>query len=82
MVYLLSIWFGNPNLLFLEGQKKCLLYVYRPPKVRHFSCYTLNFQSSYRFRLDEAGIPIASRYFVTVRREISIPCSFSKSTNF
>ena len=37
---------------------------------------------SYRFRLDEDGIPRASRYFATVRRDISMPESFNRSTNF
>ena len=36
----------------------------------------------YRFRLDEDGIPRASRYFATVRRDISMPESFNRSTNF
>ena len=35
-----------------------------------------------RFRLDEDGIPRASRYFATVRRDISMPESFNRSTNF
>ena len=34
------------------------------------------------FCLDEDGIPRASRYFATVRRDISMPESFNRSTNF
>jgi len=40
------------------------------------------YASSYLLRLAEDGIFNKSRYFATVLREISMPSSFNRSTNF